>query len=30
LTEALKVAKQSDARSLLPILERLDKTIAVA
>ena len=30
LDEAMRVARQSDARSLLPILERLDKTIAVA
>jgi serine/threonine-protein kinase len=30
LEEALRVAKQSNARALLPILERLDKTIAVA
>ncbi len=30
LDEAMKVARQSDARSLLPILERLDKRIAVA
>jgi serine/threonine-protein kinase len=30
LAEALRVAKQSNARTLLPILERLDKTIAVA
>jgi serine/threonine-protein kinase len=30
LDEAMRMARQSDARSLLPILERLDKTIAVA
>jgi serine/threonine-protein kinase len=30
LEEAMKVARQSDARSLLPILESLDKRIAVA
>jgi serine/threonine protein kinase len=30
LEEAMRVARQSDARSLLPILERLDKRIAVA
>jgi serine/threonine-protein kinase len=30
LDEAMRVARQSDARTLLPILERLDKTIAVA
>ncbi len=30
LDEALRVAKQSNARSLLPMLERLGKTIAVA
>ncbi len=30
LDEALRVAKQSNARSLLPMLERLRKTIAVA
>ena len=30
LDEAMRVAHQSDARSLLPILERLDKRIAVA
>ncbi len=30
LDEAMRVARQSDARSLLPILERLDKRIAVA
>jgi serine/threonine-protein kinase len=30
LDEAIRVARQSDARSLLPILERLEKTIAVA
>jgi serine/threonine protein kinase len=30
LDEAMRVARQSDARSLFPILERLDKTIAVA
>jgi serine/threonine-protein kinase len=30
LDEAMRVARQSDARTLLPILERLDKRIAVA
>jgi serine/threonine-protein kinase len=30
LDEAMRVARQSDAHSVLPILERLDKTIAVA
>jgi len=30
LDEAMRVAHQSDARSLIPILERLDKAIAVA
>jgi hypothetical protein len=30
LDEAMRVARQSDARSLIPILERLDKAIAVA
>jgi serine/threonine-protein kinase len=30
LDEAIRVARQSDARALLPILERLDKAIAVA
>jgi serine/threonine-protein kinase len=30
LDEAMRVARQSDARALLPILERLDKAIAVA
>jgi serine/threonine-protein kinase len=30
LDEAMRVARQSDARSLLPLLERLDRTIAVA
>ena len=30
LDEAMRVANQSDARSLIPILERLDKAIAVA
>jgi serine/threonine protein kinase len=30
LDEALRVARQSNSRTLLPILERLDKTIAVA
>jgi hypothetical protein len=30
LDEAMRVARQSDARGLLPMLERLDKTIAVA
>jgi serine/threonine-protein kinase len=30
LDEAMRVARQSDARGLLPILERLDKSIAVA
>jgi serine/threonine protein kinase len=30
LDEAMRVARQSDARGLIPILERLDKTIAVA
>jgi serine/threonine protein kinase len=30
LDEAMRVARTSDARSLLPILERLDKIIAVA
>jgi serine/threonine protein kinase len=30
LEEAMKVARQSDARSLIPLLERLDKRIAVA
>jgi hypothetical protein len=30
LDEAMRVARQSDARGLLPMLEELDKTIAVA
>jgi serine/threonine-protein kinase len=30
IDEALRVARQSNSRTLLPILERLDKTIAVA
>jgi len=30
LEEAMRVARQSDARSLIPLLERLDKQIAVA
>jgi len=30
LDEAIRVARQSDARELMPLLERLDKTIAVA
>jgi serine/threonine protein kinase len=30
LDEAMRVARQSDARELLPILEQLDKSIAVA
>jgi serine/threonine-protein kinase len=30
LDEAMRVARQSDARALIPMLERLDKTIAVA
>jgi tetratricopeptide (TPR) repeat protein len=30
LDEALRVAKQSNSRTLLPILEQLDKTIKVA
>jgi hypothetical protein len=30
LDEAMRLAKRSNARSLLPILERLDRTIAVA
>jgi serine/threonine protein kinase len=30
LDEALRVARQSDARALMPLLEHLDKTIAVA
>jgi serine/threonine-protein kinase len=30
LDEAIRVARQSDARALMPILERLDKAIAVA
>jgi hypothetical protein len=30
LDEAIRVARQSDARALLPLLEDLDKTIAVA
>ena len=30
LDEAMRVARQADARSLLPMLERLHKTIAVA
>jgi serine/threonine-protein kinase len=30
LAEAIRVARQSDAGELLPLLERLDKTIAVA
>jgi serine/threonine-protein kinase len=30
LAEAMRVARQSDARTLLPILEQLEKTIAVA
>jgi len=30
LEEAIRVARQSDARGLMPLLEHLDKTIAVA
>jgi hypothetical protein len=30
LDEAIRVARQSNAGSLIPILERLDKVIAVA
>jgi hypothetical protein len=30
LDEAIRVARQSDARALMPLLEHLDKTIAVA
>jgi hypothetical protein len=30
LDEAIRVARQSDARGLMPLLEQLDKTIAVA